>query len=270
MAMDPPDADCEKKERLDTPEASSPPQTQSTLGSLNGEDSTATIFGPDAATDAFDISPVAALTLLCMNIENLGQSTAEISEKFSTTVAATTSERTEMVKDPSRQEAKSPKVTELHCFRSMDHSAGQEKRELIQQAVLARRFVSKREPPIPLKEYLLRLHQYCPLSTAVYLATSIYITKLSAVEGLILVAPRNVHRLVLAGLRVAMKALEDLSYPHRRFAKVGGVSERELSRLEISFCFLTDFELRVDAQMLLAEARSIQSSTGVGRENTSS
>jgi hypothetical protein len=98
------------------------------------------------------------------------------------------------------------------------------------------------------------------MSTAVYLATSIYITRLATVDRVISINGKNMHRLVLAGLRVAMKALEDLSYPHSRVAKVGGVSERELSRLEISFCFLTDFELRVDAQMLADQAQSLRSS----------
>lgn len=55
-----------------------------------------------------------------------------------------------------------------------------------------------------------------------------------------------------------MKALEDFSYPHRRFAKVGGVSETELGRLEVSFCFVTNFELRVDKEGLLEHARSIR------------
>lgn len=32
--------------------------------------------------------------------------------------------------------------------------------------------------------------------------------------------------------------MEDLSYPHKRFAKVGGLSEYELSRLEVSKCHL--------------------------------
>ena len=49
-----------------------------------------------------------------------------------------------------------------------------------------------------------------------------------------------------------MKALEDLSYPHTRFAKVGGVSEPELGRLEVSFCFVTNFDLKVTSEMLLA------------------
>lgn len=47
-----------------------------------------------------------------------------------------------------------------------------------------------------------------------------------------------------------MKALEDLSYPHAKIARVGGVSEIELARLEISFCFLVGFELVVDEETL--------------------
>ncbi|MCJ1368958.1 hypothetical protein MMC20_000165 [Loxospora ochrophaea] len=123
-----------------------------------------------------------------------------------------------------------------------------------QHGAIIRKFYSKRPPPISLEEYLVRLHRYCPMSTGVYLATALYVYRLAVIEKNILVTERNVHRLLLAGLRVAMKALEDLSYPHRRFAKVGGVSEVELGRLEISFCFLTNFDLKVNAEMLSQQA----------------
>ncbi|KHN99757.1 Cyclin PHO80-like protein [Metarhizium album ARSEF 1941] len=120
----------------------------------------------------------------------------------------------------------------------------------LQHGAMTRKFYSKREPPIPLGQYLLRLHKFCPMSTAVYLATSLYIHRLAVKERAIPVTRRNAHRLLLAGLRVAMKALEDLSYPHARVAKVGGVSEVELARLEISFCFLAGFELVVGEEPL--------------------
>ncbi|KAK5071844.1 hypothetical protein LTS08_001061 [Lithohypha guttulata] len=61
----------------------------------------------------------------------------------------------------------------------------------------------------------------------------------------------------LSRLRIAMKALEDLSWPHGRFAKVGGISEPELARLEIGFCFLMDFGLKVDPGMLMEEAQHL-------------
>lgn len=120
----------------------------------------------------------------------------------------------------------------------------------VQHGAITRKFYSKKEPPISINQYLTRLHQFCPMSTAVYLATSLYIHRLAVEERAIPVTRRNAHRLVLAGLRVATKALEDLSYPHAKIAKVGGVSAVELARLEISFCFLAGFELVVGEDIL--------------------
>ncbi|KAI1818853.1 cyclin-domain-containing protein [Poronia punctata] len=121
----------------------------------------------------------------------------------------------------------------------------------LQHSAITRKFFSKVPPPISIEDYLLRIHRFCPMSTAVYLATSLYIFRLAVDERAIPVTKRNCHRLLLAGLRVAMKALEDLSYPHSKMAKVGGVSEAELARLEISFCFLAGFELVVTEGTLL-------------------
>lgn len=128
----------------------------------------------------------------------------------------------------------------------------------LQHGAITRKFYSKNEPPISINQYLMRLHQFCPMSTAVYLATSLYIHRLAVEERAIPVTRRNAHRLVLAGLRVAMKALEDLSYPHSKMAKVGGVSEAELARLEISFCFLAGFELVVGVERLQQHYESLK------------
>jgi hypothetical protein len=128
----------------------------------------------------------------------------------------------------------------------------------VQHSAITRKFYSKHPPPISLEDYLMRIHKFCPMSTAVYLATSYYIHKLAVDERAIPVTRRNCHRLLLAGLRVAMKALEDLSYPHSRFSKVGGVSEGELARLEISFCFLTNFEFKTSKETLLDHAISLK------------
>jgi hypothetical protein len=213
-------------------------------------------MGFGRAAEAFDILPATALELLCVNVEFLARPNVGkvVDPVLAAGCAAVSMARSDSL---SSGEATPTGVVELHCSPISHEENG---RERMQQSMLSKRFLSKREPPISLRDYLLRLHRYCPMSTAVYLATSIYITRLATVDRVISVNCKNMHRLVLAGLRVAMKALEDLSYPHSRVAKVGGVSERELSRLEISFCFLTDFELRVDAQMLADQAQSLRSS----------
>ncbi|KAI9773577.1 MAG: hypothetical protein M1840_006851 [Geoglossum simile] len=127
-----------------------------------------------------------------------------------------------------------------------------------QHNAITRKFYSKKAPPISLEEYLLRIHRYCPLSTTVYLAAGLYIHRLAVVEKILYVTRLNSHRLLLAALRVAMKASEDMSYAHQRFAKVGGVSEMELGRLEISFCFLTNFDLKIDKEMLQRQASTLR------------
>ena len=224
----------------------------------------------DQAIDIFTMSPIIALKMLCSLVEEMVQITGDIPPTPPVSLPSTPkmpilqenrgrlsreacSKQTSGGQDDqdvpmtSKTPIGSPEAHPAEPF----HIIGADTQPLyVQEGALTRKFYSKRPPPIPLEEYLLRLHRYCPMSTAVYLATSFYIHKLAIVERIIPVTGRNAHRLILAGLRVAMKALEDLSYPHRRFAKVGGVSEPELGRLEISFCFLTDFELKVSKEML--------------------
>ncbi|OAL21627.1 hypothetical protein AYO20_11345 [Fonsecaea nubica] len=243
--------------------------------------------------DIFKLEPVAALKLLCRNIDNLVQmigdvpptpparsrggsparSLSRLRESITAETAATQTPKKETTKlrppeSTSHQEhidgvlfvktpIGSPEAHE-HEPTAAAHIIGANAQPLyIQHGALARKFYSKRPPPISTEDYLMRMHKYCPMSTAVYLASSLYITRLAVQEKILPVTPRNVHRLLLATLRVAMKALEDLSWPHARFSKVGGVSEGELGRLEITFCYLIDFSLKVDAEMLQHEAENL-------------
>lgn len=216
------------------------------------------------AAGVFDLSPETALQLLCNNVEKLNAYFAEDPEQSDLPPYGPTPAGEDYT---GIEDDANIKSVGIHCG---DHEgvADRSQEEAFQLTLLSRKFLSKNIPPISIKDYLLRLHRYCPLSTAVYLATSFYITRMALVDKLLHVTPKNMHRLVLAGLLVATKALEDLSYPHSRVAKVGGVTEQELSKLEISFCFLANFELRVDAQMLMDEAglQRLQDSPIVGNE----
>ncbi|EEA25903.1 hypothetical protein TMatcc_005847 [Talaromyces marneffei ATCC 18224] len=196
----------------------------------------------------FQIPPIDALKAMTAHLTELAHVTGDVP---ATPYAQQQPQNSEDSNQDLIAEKQMPAVsiTELHGIN--DAAADSPSAGVIQHNVLVKRFYSKKAPPISLEDYLLRLHKYCPMSTAVYLAASLYITRMVFTEKALFVTPRNVHRLVLAALRVAMKALEDLSYPHARFARVGGVAERELTRLEITFCFLTDFDLRVDAHALL-------------------
>ncbi|KAI4253140.1 MAG: hypothetical protein LQ352_003876 [Teloschistes flavicans] len=119
-----------------------------------------------------------------------------------------------------------------------------------QDSVVARKFRARNPPPISIDEYLTRLYKYCAMSTGAFLATGLYLYRAAVVQHSLALTRHNIHRLLLAGLRVAGKANDDLNYPHKRWAIVGGVSEAELARLEVAFCYITDWELRVTAETL--------------------
>lgn len=226
--------------------------------------------------DIFVLSPVAALKMLCRSIDILVKFTGDVPptppvrSRHQSPVRYNGAEEGKENSAPERSHsgdnidaapfAKTPIGSpEAHHSEPTTIVGAHAEPIYVQHGAIARKFYSKRPPPISTEEYLMRMHRYCPMSTAVYLATSSYITRLAIVDRVVPVTPRNVHRLLLAGLRVAMKALEDLNWPHGRFSKVGGVSEVELGRLEITFCFLMNFELKVDAEMLQKEAESLKS-----------
>lgn len=223
---------------------------------------------PDEPIDIFTLKPIAALELLCRSVTALVQTTDDVpptpptnrsrscspsplttqAEKESTTTQHPADRPARPSSSPPRQPAPDslpsrPATTDPHTI--ILPTTTTPAPHLTQPAAILRKFTSKHPPPIPLHAYLLRLHQYCPMSTAVYLATNQYLHRLAVIEHVVGLTARNVHRLVLAGLRVAMKVFEDLSWPHRRFAKVGGVGERELGRLEVGFCFLMGWRLGI-------------------------
>jgi hypothetical protein len=155
----------------------------------------------------------------------------------------------------------------------------------MQSAFIARKFFCKQPAEVPIAAYLARLHRYCPMSAGVYLAAGAYIHRLCLFPssspahprrpGIVPATRRTAHRLTLAALRVAHKALEDLRYPQQRFALVGGVTPAELAQLEICLCYLLDFELQAGVPVLQAHWRGLAravaapvgAGAGVGKEN---
>ena len=109
-----------------------------------------------------------------------------------------------------------------------------------QRERIALRFSSKSVPKISVLQYLeryaplfdsfdSRIRKYNDVRTPMLLTLAIYLDRLEFPP----LNELNVHRVVLAGLRIAAKFLEDLVWRHDRYAKVVGVTARELSRLEL-------------------------------------
>jgi len=119
-----------------------------------------------------------------------------------------------------------------------------------QRIAIARRFFSKVAPPFTLSEYLLRMHHWCPHSPGVYMTAAVYCHRLCVADFMVPATSRTIHRLSLAAIRIAAKATEDNKWAQDRVAKVGGVSRTQLMNLEVTLCFLLNFELGVDAKVL--------------------
>ncbi|KAF2113316.1 cyclin-domain-containing protein [Lophiotrema nucula] len=117
--------------------------------------------------------------------------------------------------------------------------------ESVQRANMARKFFSKTVPRIGIEDYLNRVQRFCPLSTGVWLAAGSYILRLCVIEKIVPLTHRTMHRLVLASLVAAMKAVEDHRWPQERFAGVGGVDQAALCRLELCVEFLLSFDLQI-------------------------
>lgn len=124
------------------------------------------------------------------------------------------------------------------------------KTELSNKVIVIKRFLQKKQPDISIWDYLQRVHQYCPMSTSVYLSASLYIYRLCISLQTFVLSPLSVHRLLLATLRAACKNIEDITFTQKRFATVGGVSTADLYRLEIAFLFLIDFDVCIDSEVL--------------------
>lgn len=240
--------------------------------------------------DITSISPIAALTMLIQVVQALSTITGEIPPTPPITRPPTpraSKSHPESLTPPAPSPTEpssptSPASTPVHCFPSIPIGSPEAQRDehmptidfvegharaearAIQHAAISRRFFLKSAPPFTLSEYLLRLHSYCPHSPGVYLAAAAWIHRLCVSETLVPATPRTVHRLCLASIRVASKTLEDNKWPQQRIAKVGGIALHELTRIEVSLCFLLNFNLFVRAEELQHRMWQLQVTTRQG------
>ncbi|XP_074303227.1 cyclin-U1-1-like [Silene latifolia] len=110
-------------------------------------------------------------------------------------------------------------------------------------------FDGVRAPNISIPKYLERLYKYTECSPSCFVVAYIYIDRLVHKHPEMMLLHHNVHRLVLTTLVVASKILDDVQYNNAFYAKVGGVSNVELNRLELELLFLLDFKVTVSSHV---------------------
>ena len=112
-------------------------------------------------------------------------------------------------------------------------------------SVLIQDFLSKKPPQISLNKYLKRFMKYSKPEPSTLIISLIYIDKICENSNLQLTI-YNIHRLVFACLIVAIKYNEDDYYSNEYYAKVGGITLKELNILEYNILILLNFDVFID------------------------
>jgi hypothetical protein len=102
----------------------------------------------------------------------------------------------------------------------------------------------RRAPPaISVKDYLFRLIVHATLSPPILLSMVFYVDKLCAMYSAFTISSLTVHRFLITAATVAAKGLSDSFWTNSLYAKVGGVSLRELALLELEFLRQLDWRI---------------------------
>lgn len=106
-------------------------------------------------------------------------------------------------------------------------------------------FHGVRAPNISIPKYLERIYKYTNCSPSCFVVGYVYIDRLLHKHPDSLVISLNVHRLLVTSVMVASKMLDDEHYNNAFYARVGGVTNAELNRLEMELLFMLDFGVMV-------------------------
>ncbi|KAF2471381.1 cyclin-domain-containing protein [Lindgomyces ingoldianus] len=105
------------------------------------------------------------------------------------------------------------------------------------------RFHSRAPPGISVRDYLNRLIVHATLSPPILLSMVFYLDKLCTMYPAFKISSLTVHRFLITAATVAAKGLSDSFWTNSLYARVGGVSVRELALLELEF--LRQLEWRI-------------------------
>ncbi|KAL3537089.1 hypothetical protein ACH5RR_000455 [Cinchona calisaya] len=100
-------------------------------------------------------------------------------------------------------------------------------------------------PTISIENYLERIFKYANCSPSCFIVAYIYLDRFTQRQRSLPINSFNVHRLLITSVMVAAKFLDDMYYNNAYYAKVGGISTREMNFLEVDFLFGLGFHLNV-------------------------
>lgn len=143
--------------------------------------------------------------------------------------------------------ARNERLTESSSLSSSSGSVGVSLVEGQELGTNLNVFHGVRAPSISIGKYLERLYKYTNCSPSCFVVGYVYMDRLLHKHPKMLINSLNVHRLLVTSLLIASKMLDDVQYNNAFYARIGGVSNMELNRLELELLFLLDFEVMVSS-----------------------
>ncbi|KAL9596870.1 MAG: hypothetical protein Q9219_005496 [cf. Caloplaca sp. 3 TL-2023] len=119
------------------------------------------------------------------------------------------------------------------------------------------RFHSRAPPGISIKDYLQRLTTHATLSPPILLSMVYYIDRLCALYPAFTISSLTVHRFLITSATVASKGLSDSFWTNTLYARVGGVSLKELALLELEFLWRVEWRIVPKPEVLVDYYRSL-------------
>lgn len=102
-------------------------------------------------------------------------------------------------------------------------------------------------PSISIEDYLTRICTYANPEVPTMICALIYIDRLCSHDTIFL-SKYNIHRILFTSIFLSLKYNEDEIYTLDYYAKIAGVSKRELSKLEAEFLSIINFNLCVSEE----------------------
>ncbi|KAF1814439.1 cyclin-domain-containing protein, partial [Eremomyces bilateralis CBS 781.70] len=119
------------------------------------------------------------------------------------------------------------------------------------------RFHSRAPPGISVSDYLFRLIIHATLSPPLVLAMVYYIDRLCSLFPGFTISSLTVHRFLITAATVASKGLSDTFWTNSTYARVGGVSIKELALLELDLLERLDWKIVPKPEVLVDYYRSL-------------
>jgi hypothetical protein len=112
------------------------------------------------------------------------------------------------------------------------------------------KFSTSNIPKISINDYLNRIETYSEIEKNTLIIALIYIDKFCQMSNIIL-TPYNIHRILFCSILTSIKYNEDEIYEFKYYAKIAGISIKELKDLESEFLDSLNFSLYVDNNLFV-------------------